>query len=86
MDRAMDELAALLLAISPTATTELLTAILTTLSEDDRAKVANALAPGVVCGRESARQAFALFRSTRMTVGQQHYLQMAIDRQLKGDK
>lgn len=86
LDRRMDELAALLLAVEPTAATELLRAILATLDDDARAKVAGILAPGVVSGRESARQAFAIFRSTKMTVGDQHYLQSAIDRQRDGER
>ena len=85
-DRAMDALAALLLAIEPTAVTELLRAILATLDDEARTKVATVLAPGVVCGRDSARQAFALFRSTKMTVGDEHYLGLALDRQRKGEK
>jgi hypothetical protein len=82
-DRAMDELAALLLAIEPTPASELLRAILSTLDDEARATVAKVLAPGVVCGRESARQAFALLRSTKLTVGDQHYLGLALDRQRK---
>lgn len=82
----MDEMAALLLAIEPTAVTELLRGLLAALDDEARTKVAAVLAPGVVCGRESARQAFALFRSTKMTVGDQHYLGLALDRQRKGER
>lgn len=59
---------------------ELLTAICAALDDTARIKVAEVLAPGVVIGRKTAVQAFAVLRSTRMTVSESLDLDNAMRR------
>lgn len=57
-------------AVKPSVELELLTAICAALDNDTRAKVYETLAPRVVGGRETAKQALAILRTTHMTVGE----------------
>ncbi|WP_419825152.1 hypothetical protein [Sphingomonas sp.] len=79
-DRRMDEQAKLLLSIEDTVATRLLQAILAALDDGARQKVAAALAPAVIGERPAALQAFALFKTSKPTVGEAHYLGLALDR------
>lgn len=68
-EREMMKTAEALMEIQPSPELELLTAICSALDDETRAKVAAKLAPGFVVGRRTSVQAMAVFRSTRMTIG-----------------
>lgn len=67
-----------LIDLQPTVELELLSAICAALGDDQRAKVIEALGPGVVAGRKAAEKALAVVQSTKMTVGDSIYLSNAM--------
>ena len=66
--------------VRPSVELELLVGICAALDDTARAKVIETLAPGVAVGRESAKQALAILRTTSMTVGEAHDLSIAMRR------
>lgn len=69
--------AELIADLQPSAELELLTALCAVLDDAARLKVVEALAPGVVTDRKTAKQALAILRTTRMTVGEAHDFDIA---------
>lgn len=84
-ERAMLGIARDLVEVRKTLTPEmeLVSAILGTLDDAARMKVAAALAPGVVMKRRSAVQAAAVLRANRMTHGERNDLYHALVRILR---
>lgn len=64
------KLAAVVATVRPSVELELLRGICAALDDVARAKVVQNLAPGVAVGRQTAEQALAVLRTTRMTVGE----------------
>ena len=69
-EREAMKLAEAVAEVKPSVELELLTAICAALDSDARVKVYETLAPRVVGGRETAKQALAILRTTHMTVGE----------------
>jgi hypothetical protein len=69
-ERAAMKTAELLADLKPSAELQLLTAICAALDDTARAKVIETLAPSVAAGRQTAEQALAILRTTRMTYGE----------------
>lgn len=76
--------AELLMEVERTPELELLTAICSTLDDATREKVAAKLALRAAVGITSAEKAEAVFRSTRLTVGETLDLTNALQRMSKG--
>ncbi|BBC74403.1 conserved hypothetical protein [Altererythrobacter sp. B11] len=78
-ERAAMKTAEVMRDMTATPELELLTAICSVLSEEQRAKVSESLAVRAI-GRGTAQQALAVFRTTSMTVGERIDLSNAMRR------
>lgn len=80
-----ERMAAILMGIEPTPAMLIVHALLAVLTDEQRHRVAEQLAGGVIAGRKAHIEALTLVQAARMNVGQQHDLYRAVDK-LRGEE